>query len=363
MGWALAVAMLSLSPSPTLEFDRNDTRSKRPIVIAHRGASGYRPEHTLEAYDLGIEQGADFVEPDLVITKDGVLICRHENEISGTTNVAEVQKFADRKTTKVIDGQSTSGWFTEDFTLAELKELRCRERLPQLRKANVAFNDQFQIPTLQEVIELVRKRSKQLGRTIGIYPETKHPSYFRSIGLSLETRLVQKLNAFGWVNEQAPVFIQSFETQNLRQLKSLTQVRLVQLIDSEHGPFDSELAAQRTGSPKLLYSEMIGEVGLKAIRSYAHGIGVAKSLIVPRDQQRHRLPATDLIAQAHKHGLVVHAWTFRNEAMFLPVDQTGDPTSELKQFFDLGIDGVFADFPDTAIAARSATADRALTIQ
>lgn len=363
MGWALAVAMLSLSPSPNLEELRIDTRSKQAIIIAHRGASGYRPEHTLEAYDLGIEQGSDFVEPDLVITKDGVLICRHENEISGTTNVAEIQKFANRKTTKVIDGQSTTGWFTEDFTLAELKELRCRERLPQLRKENVAFNDQFQIPTLQEVIELVRRRSKQLGRTIGIYPETKHPSYFRSIGLPMETKLVQKLNAFGWVNEQAPAFIQSFEVQNLRQLKSLTQVRLVQLIDSEDGPFDSALAAQRTGAPKLLYSDMITDAGLKAIRMYAHGIGVAKNLIVPRDKQRNRMPATDLIVRAHKHGLAVHAWIFRNESMFLPLDQTNDPAAELKQFFDLGIDGLFADFPDTAVAARKAPAGRELAIQ
>ncbi|HEY9862027.1 MAG TPA: glycerophosphodiester phosphodiesterase family protein, partial [Candidatus Obscuribacterales bacterium] len=200
-----------------------------PIVIGHRGASGLRPEHTLAAYELAIAQGADYIEPDLVATKDGVLVARHENEISGTTDVAERPEFSDRKTTKTIDGVAYTGWFTEDFTLAELKTLRAKERIPGLRPGNTAFNGQFEIPTLQEVIDLAQRKSAELGRTIGIYPETKHPSYFDSIGLSLEEPLVETLNQNGYIGLNAPVFIQSFEVGNLQQLNQLTDVPLVQL--------------------------------------------------------------------------------------------------------------------------------------
>ncbi|WP_294309783.1 glycerophosphodiester phosphodiesterase family protein, partial [uncultured Sphingomonas sp.] len=198
-----------------------------PIVIAHRGASGERPEHTLAAYDLAIREGADVIEPDLVPTKDGHLVARHENEISGTTDVASHSEFADRKTTKTIDGQTETGWFTEDFTLAELKTLRARERLSQLR--STAYDGQFSIPTLEEIIALAKARSKETGRTISIYPETKHPTYFAGIGKGTDAPLIAALDKAGWKTADAPVFIQSFEVNNLKHLKTMTGIRLIQL--------------------------------------------------------------------------------------------------------------------------------------
>ncbi len=248
-----------------------------PIVIGHRGASGLRPEHTLAAYELAIAQGADYIEPDLVATKDGVLVARHENEISGTTDVAERPEFSDRKTTKVIDGATITGWFTEDFTLAELKTLRAKERIPDLRPGNTAFNGQFEIPTLQEVIDLAQRKSAELGRTIGIYPETKHPSYFDSIGLSLEEPLVETLNQNGYIGLNAPVFIQSFEVGNLQQLNQLTDVPLVQLFGgATDQPYDFVLQGDtRT------YGDLTQPNALATIASYANGIGPSKRLIVP----------------------------------------------------------------------------------
>ncbi len=321
---------------------------KRPIVIAHRGASGLRPEHTLAAYARAIADGADFIEPDLVPTRDGVLVARHENEISGTTDVARHPEFAARRTTKDIDGTAVTGWFTEDFTLAELKRLRARERLPGLRPANTAWDGAFEIPTLAEIIDLAR-RASAAGRRVGIYPETKHPSYFRAIGLPLEPPLVRQLTAAGYTGKTGPAIIQSFEVANLKALRTMTDLRLIQLIDDGH-PADD---------PATTYDAMVAPAGLARIADYADGIGPAKGRIVPRDAAGRSLPPTGLVADAHAAGLLVHAWTFRAENFFLPAELRrgddpaahGDALAELMQFHDLGVDGVFADFPALAVAA------------
>jgi glycerophosphoryl diester phosphodiesterase len=338
-----------------------DNRRSGAIVIGHRGASGYRPEHTLAAYALAIEQGADYVEPDLVATKDGILVARHENDISGTTDVADRAEFAGRRTTKTIDGVPVTGWFTEDLTLAELKTLRAKERIPQLRPLNRRFDGAFEVPSLQEVIDLVKAKEKELGRRIGIYPETKHPTYFASIGLPLEERLVKVLHANGYQGKSDPVFIQSFEVGNLKALKRLTQLPLVQIINAGGRPFDFVVSGD-----SRTYADLITPTGLREIRGYAEGIGPNKNLIVPRDSSGRLLPATSLIRDAHQAGLIVHGWTFRNENEFLPADfriggpgdatsraQRGHPEAEYALFYRLGIDGLFSDQPDTAVGARA----------
>ncbi|HZJ50618.1 MAG TPA: glycerophosphodiester phosphodiesterase [Actinomycetota bacterium] len=327
---------------------------KEPIVIGHRGASGYRPEHTLASYKLAIELGADFIEPDLVSTKDHILVARHENEISETTDVELHPEFADRMATKVVDGVSITGWFTEDFTLEELKTLRAEERIPDIRPQNTAFNGLYEIPTLQEVIDLARRRG------VGIYPETKHPTYFDGIGLSLEEPLVSALKANGYRGRRAPVYIQSFEVSNLIDLDGMTRVGLVQLVDEDGAPYDFVVA----GDPRT-YADLVTRKGLAEIANYADGIGPNKNLIVPRDPQNRLKKPTSLVRLAHKSGLVVHAFTFRNENFFLPADyQRGDPESpfflqaygdapaEYRLFYRLGVDGVFSDNSDTAVAVR-----------
>jgi glycerophosphoryl diester phosphodiesterase len=288
------------------------------LVIGHRGASGYRPEHTLEAYRLAAEQGADYIEPDLVITKDGVLVARHENEIGGTTDVASHPEFASRRTTKVIDGVAVTGWFTEDFTLAELKTLRAKERIPQLRPQNTAYDGQFEVPTLQEVLDLRKQLSKELGREIGVYPETKHPTYFRAIGLPLEEPLVELLTRNGLNRPNAPVFVQSFETGNVRMLDGELRVPLVQLLDS---PTRKPVGDTRT------YGELATPAGLADIASYADGVGPAKDYIVPRNPDASWVEPTSFVEDAHAAGLVVHPWTFRRENNFLPLDlrSSADP--------------------------------------
>uniref|UniRef100_UPI003D7424EA glycerophosphodiester phosphodiesterase n=1 Tax=Micromonospora haikouensis TaxID=686309 RepID=UPI003D7424EA len=341
--------------APPAAADRSRA-ADRPLVIGHRGASGYRPEHTLEAYRLAIRMGADYIEPDLVPTKDGQLVARHENEISGTTDVAAHPEFAARKATKTIDGVSVTGWFTEDFTLAELRTLRAKERLPQVRVANTAFDGKLPVPILQEVIDLARTESKARGRTIGVYPETKHPSYFASIGLPLEERLVAVLKTNKLTHRNDPVIIQSFETANLRKLDKLTDVKLAQLLDASGRPYDFTLA----GDPRT-YADLATASGLKWIAGYADGVGANKNLIVPRDAAGKLLAPTALIRDAHRLKLVVHAWTFRAENQFLPADfrigadpnARGDITAEYELFYGLGLDGVFADQPDTAVAARA----------
>lgn len=317
-----------------------------PIIIAHRGASADRPEHTLASYSLAIEQGADFIEPDLVSTRDHQLVARHENEISGTTDVADHPEFAARRTTKVIDGQSVTGWFTEDFTLAELKTLFARERLPQLRPANRAFAEE-RIPVLAEIIALARDASQRTGRTIGIYPETKHPSYFRGLQLPLEPVLLAELKRVGWTKAVSPVFIQSFEVGNLQALHGQTRVRLIQLIDSG------------TSADGHSYGAMVTPAGLKAVAAYAFGIGPNRDRVIPRDGAGQLGTPTSLVADAHAAGLQVHPWTFRPENYFLaaPYRKGDDPTArgeaaaEIRRYLETGIDGVFSDSPAAAVAA------------
>jgi len=321
--------------------------SKIPIVIAHRGASGYRPEHTLAGYELAIDLGADYIEPDLVATKDGVLIARHENEISQTTDVVNHPEFAHRRTTKIIDGESITGWFTEDFTLMELKTLTAKERLPQLRSLNTKYDGSLAIPSFQEVIDLAKGKSTEIGRVIGIYPETKHPSYFKALGLSLEDPLLATLAANGYQGEQAPIFIQSLEVGNLQELGRKTDLPLVQLLDDTGRPHDFVLS----GDPRT-YRDLATRSGLEEIAKYARGIGVSKNLLIPRDHEGRLQAPTSLVTSAHAAGLLVHAWTFRNEDCFLPGDCLGNPQAEYELFFGLGIDGVFSDYPDTAVAVR-----------
>lgn len=360
--WLVAACALPVHHHATAEVGEPGTRlAPRPLVIGHRGASGYRPEHTLAAYELAINLGADFIEPDLVSTRDGVLVARHENEISGTTDVADHPEFADRRTTKTIDGTSLTGWFTEDFTLAELKTLRARERIPAVRQENTLYDDRFEIPTFEEVVRLARRMTRQTGRNIGIYPETKHPSYFDGIGLSLEEPLIRVLKGNGLNRRSASVFVQSFEVANLRQLAGRSPVKLVQLFGAPAGrPFDFVLAGDtRT------YADLATPAGLAQISRYADGIGPPKTSIVPRDSLGNSLAPTTLVDDAHAAGLLVHPYTFRNENTFLPLElrvgDSADPASQIlygkaldeyRMFFELRIDGLFTDNTDTAIEVR-----------
>ncbi len=344
---AIMLQPLAPSASPSL---KPAPPPAPPIVIAHRGASADRPEHTLAAYALAIEQGADFIEPDLVATKDGALVARHENEISGTTDIAAHPEFASRRVTKTIDGTGITGWFTEDFTLAELKTLRARERLPQLRPANTGFDGQETIPTLGEIIALAKAASARTGRTIGIYPETKHPSHFAGLGLALEPPLLAELARAGWTSADSPVFIQSFEVGNLRALAGKTRVRLIQLIDSG------------TSGDGASYDAMLTPAGLAGIARYAAGIGPNRDRIIPRDAAGTLLAPTTLVADAHAAGLQVHPWTFRPENHFLAAafrvpgaaTARGDAVSEIRAYLATGIDGVFSDLPAAAVAALAA---------
>ena len=354
---AAALLLLGLTQvaGATASQERVDRDGRRlPLVIGHRGASGYRPEHTLASYRLAIAMGADYIEPDLVSTKDHVLVTRHENNIADTTDVAAHPEFASRRTTKTIDGNPMTGWFTEDFTLAELRTLRAKERLPDLRPANTAFDGLYQVPTFQEVIDLAKRAG------VGIYPETKHPTYFDSIGLSLEEPLLATLRANGLTGPRAKVFIQSFETANLRELRARTRLPLVQLIDATGRPYDFVVS----GDPRT-YADLVTPAGLAEIATYADGIGPNKDLIIPRDSAGNLLEPTSLVRDAHREGLVVHPWTFRRENNFLPLDfRQGNPASpeflrapgdlpaELRLFFRLGVDGVFSDNADVAVATR-----------
>jgi glycerophosphoryl diester phosphodiesterase len=297
-------------------------------VIAHRGASGERPEHTLESYGLAIEEGADYIEPDLVMTRDGVLIARHENEIGGTTDVAQHPEFASRRRTQFIDGESMTGWFTEDFTLSEIKRLWARERLPELRPQNREFDGRFKVPTFDEIMQLVMGANGHAGRyrPVGVYPETKHPAHFAALGLPLELALLDTLRRYDYAKAGSPVFIQSFDPRNLQQLRTMTKLPLVQLLEN---------ALRDPGS----------------IAQYADAIGIAKVLATP-----------EAVRAAHAAKLQVHVWTFRAENEFLPRDLQigaapaahGNLEAEIRRYLERGIDGFFTDFPAVGVRVRDA---------
>jgi glycerophosphoryl diester phosphodiesterase len=357
MKYRIAVWILGAIAMTSLPLHAGD--STRPIVIAHRGASGYVPEHTLTAYFIAVQQGADYIEPDLVSTKDGVLVARHENEIGGTTNVAEHKEFAARKTTKTIDGKPLDGWFTEDFTLVELKTLRVRERLPQLRTGNSRFDGQFEIATFDEILSMVRALERMRGTNaprIGVYPETKHPSYFRSINLPLEGTLLRALKRWGYRGKDAPIFIQSFEVGNLQALRKKTQFQLVQLMEGGGAPYD--MAAR--GDTRT-YADLATAQGLREVAQYADAIGVDKNMVIPRDTNDTLLTPTSLVNDAHAAKLQVHVWTLRAENYFLPAEfrstsatsATGDLAGEITRFLATGIDGMFCDQPDIGVRARN----------
>ena len=361
-----AALVAGVSPAGAASKSRGSDEPT-PLVIGHRGASGYLPEHTLQSYALAIKLGADYVEPDLVATKDGHLIARHEPNIANTTDVRSRPEFADRERTAIVDGAAETGFFASDFTLTEIKTLRAVQSFPERPQQ---FNGRFEIPTLEEVIALVKRESRKRHRRIGIYPETKHPTYHKDLGLPLEGRLVAALRRAGWNRRRAPVFIQSFEQSNLKLLNRVTPVRLVQLVDAFDlnpdgtlayaPPLDRPYDWTVSGNPELLartFAFFATDEGLEEVSSYADGIGPWKRYIVSAagtgsDANRTLLPPTDLIQRAHAHGLLIHTWTFRNEQFRLVSDYMGNPVNEYLQFYRLGIDGVFSDFPNTAVASR-----------
>lgn len=330
------------------------------LVIAHRGASGYRPEHTRASYELAIAQGADVIEPDVVATKDGHLVVRHESAITATTDVAEHPELADRRTTKTIDGREVTGWFTEDLTLAELSTLRAREPLPHLRPQNTAYVGE-PVLTLDEVLALAKRSTTLDGRPVGVAPETKHPTYFRSIGLPLEEALVEALHRHGWSRADDPVVIQSFETQNLRRLAGLTDLPLMQVAHVTGAPFD----LQSAGDPRS-YADLLTPRGLAEIREYAGQVGLHKDLMIPRDGDGRLLEPGPVLHDAHEAGLRVTGWTFRRENRFLPLelrsspdpDGVGDLDAEIATFVGAGMDDLFTDNPDVGHAVRTSVGAR-----
>lgn len=337
----------------------HDTEFCELLVIAHRGASGYVPEHTLTAYAVAATMGAEYLEPDVVMTKDGHLIARHDNELGLTTDVSQRPEFASRLRTQSVDGINVTGWFTEDFTLEEIKSLRAIERIPRIRPGNARMDYAFEVPTMEEIIQLAKGLEISLKRTIGIYPEIKHPSHFQRLGLSMERPLVNLLHNHDYRGPEAPIIIQSFEVSNLKELKQLTDIRLIQLLaaPATRQPFDQNLLG--TG---LTYSQMATAEGLREIATYAYAVGPEKQYIIPRESDNTLGNITTFVVDAHAVGLKVHPYTFRSENEFLPTefqsdnstpDGIGDAEGEIKAFLNAGIDGLFADQPDDAIHARS----------
>lgn len=377
---AAALAACALLTACGSDGDDYPTLSgEQPLVVGHRGASGYRPEHTLASYQLAIDMGVDFIEPDLVVTKDGQLVARHEPNITNTTDVATRAEFADRKTRKMVDGIEEEGWFASDFTLAELKTLFARQTNAA---RDQSYNQQFRIPTLQEVLDLAKAESSRLGRTIGVIPETKHPTFHVNLGLPLEDRLLAVLAGYGYTSKTSPVVVQSFEVSNLKYLRSKSQIRLAQLIDGYDvnpdgsmqllPPYDKPYDFAVAGDSRTFASLLTPE-GLREIKTYADIIGPWKPYLIPTKQvdanndgqpddlnadgridERDRvvMPATDVIRNAHAAGLMVVPYTFRSELPGLPSDDKGDPANEYRRFYAAGVDGLFSDFPDTAIGAR-----------
>ena len=368
-------AALLGSASLTAQWSHQDRQPSRPLIVGHRGATGYLPEHTLASYELAILRGANYIEPDLVSTKDGHLIARHEVNITETTDVAMRAEFASRFTTKTIDGSQEQGWFADDFTLAEIRTLRATQRLafrPQ------EFNTFYRIPTFDEVIELAQAWSDRLGRVIGVYPETKHSTYHQSVNLPLEKKLLQALERHGWNRRSAPVFIQSFEVGNLKALHALTRVRLVQLVDAFDVALDGSIIPIQpydfvVSGDSRTYADLVTPAGLAEIATYADVVSPWKRYIVSvagvdndhdgeaddvngdqvvDDSDKRVLAPTSIVQDAHDAGLLVHTWTFRNERRYLGSDYGENPSKEYLQFFCLGIDGLFSDFPDTAVSAR-----------
>ncbi|TNM64302.1 glycerophosphodiester phosphodiesterase [Streptomyces sp. NP160] len=335
---------------------RLEPGTDRPLVLGHRGASAYRPEHTLAAYELAARMGADFIEPDLVSTKDGVLVDRHEPEISGTTDVADHPEFADRRATKTIDGVAHTGWFTEDFTLAELKTLRAVERLPELRQRNTPYDGAYEVPTFEEVLQLRERLSAELGREVGVIPEIKHGTYFDELGLSQEERVVQALRAHGLDREDAPAAVQSFEVGNLEELAGQVGTQLVQLTTPEGAPADLVAA----GDPRT-YADLTSPAGLALVARYADVLGPDKAQVVPLAADGTLGEPTSLVADAHAAGLAVVPYTFRPEDEFLPAEldrgdlpsDHGDAEAEVVDFLRAGVDGVFTDAPDTGVEGRA----------
>jgi glycerophosphoryl diester phosphodiesterase len=367
---AIGVTLTGLS-IPAIAWDTLD--GSAPLVIGHRGASGYLPEHTLESYARAIELGADFIEPDLVMTSDGVLIARHEPTLGATTDVGSRAEFSGRKTTRMLDGVSTTDWFASDFTLAEIKTLRA---VQPAASRDQTFNGLYEIPTLDEVIALAQARSSSLGRTIGIYPEIKHSTYHRDLGLPMEDALVSKLHAAYGNVRTAPVFIQSFEVANLQYLNTATDIRLVQLVDADDVNPDGSLSLVApyrqpydfvVSGDSRTFADLLTAEGLAAIATYADGVGPWKPYLlrtvadnVDRNgdgvitiNDRRIEGDTGVIDAAHAAGLLVHTWTFRNDR-----SQYGfsDPQLEMEAYFRLGVDGVFTDYPDTGVAARAVVA-------
>ena len=358
-GVAVALALpFSLVTASSAAADRRGggDLADELLVVGHRGASGYRPEHTLASYELAARMGADVIEADVVSTADGVLVSRHENEISGTTDVAEHPEFAGRRTTKTVDGVALTGWFTEDFTLAELRTLRAVERLPEVREENTLYDGLYQVPTLDEVLELRKRLSRELDREIGVYIETKHPTYFDAAGLSLEEPLLADLRQARMDRRSSPVFLQSFETTNLRELHDLrVRVPLVQLLSASGAPADLVAA----GDPRT-YADLSSAAGLAEVAEYADGVGPEKNQVIPRNADGSLGQPSSFVRDAHRVDLIVHPYTFRNENTFLPTDlregaapdDYGRALEEQLRFWEAGVDGLFTDNPDTGVESR-----------
>ncbi len=352
-GWASATENVSAGTDAAAYGRGHDD----PVIIGHRGAPGYRPEHTLASYELAFRMGVNFVDVDLVPTKDGVLVARHEPEISGTTDVASHPEFASRKKTQVIDGVTTTGWFTQDFTLAELKTLRAVERIPENRPNNKLYNGRYQVATYQEILDLTKRLSRELHRTVGTYPEVKHSTYFSTLGMPTEPKLVDILKRNHLNYPEAPVIIQSFEVSNLIELHKQLRVPMLQLTSATGAPADFVAKGdQRT------YADLVTPQGLREVAKYAKYLGPDKAQIIPRDAAGNLGTPTALVANAHAAGLKVQPYTFRNENPFLPAnlrssaepDAFGDVFTEEAAFFKAGVDGFFADQPDTALESLHA---------
>jgi glycerophosphoryl diester phosphodiesterase len=337
--------------------DRHGGRLPVPAVVAHRGASGYRPEHTFGSYQLALDMGADVIEQDLVPTKDGHLVCRHENDITATTNVSEHPEFAGRKTTKTVDGAPLTGWFTEDFTLAELRTLRAKERIPQTRQRNTLYDGRWEVPLFEDVLKWAQKKGKQRGRPVWLHIETKHPTYFRKLGLELEPRLAKLLRAYGRDRSDSPNFVQSFEPSSIQRLNKLVDCPGVCLLDAAGTrPWDFVEA----GDPRTV-ADLVKPEGLKWMARFAKGIGPVVDLVIPKNPDGSLGEPTTLVRDAHAQDLILHPYTMRNENTFLPLEfkrgtdpnAYGDAFGAFRAYFATGIDGIFTDNADTGLLAAA----------